>query len=187
MRQRRHKPQLGTLGNVSSQSSSPSLATFRREAEAEQRPRRQSVERLEARRHHYGVKREQNQAAESQGWCALAEPPDCYRSHGRKPQTCTVLYEITKALFQKGLDHLVSTEPASPNSADRSDTTCHLTVPPQCAVFQEVIYLPTSIFVRSTCSLKHNENSLPDQFVSEVFLVASSTLSYLILSACQNH
>lgn len=71
--------------------------------------------------------------------------------------------QMTKSQFQRGLILLVSTKPANPPPWARSDATPH-----QCAIFQEVIYLPTSISVRSTCSLKHNENSLPDQFVSGV-------------------
>lgn len=107
--------------------------------------------------------------AESQGWCALAEPPDCHR--GRKPRACAVLYETCKWQNLCSKEGSISSFPPSqptPPPGARSDTTPRLTAPPQCAVFQEVIYLPTSIFVRSTCSLKHNENSLPDQFVSEV-------------------
>lgn len=111
------------------------------------------------------------QVAESQGWCALAVPPDCDRSRRRKPQAGTVLYEIRK--WQKlcskksSISWFLPSQPA-PAPGARSDTTPHLTAPPRCAIFQDVIYLPTSIFVRPTCSPKHNENSLPDQFVSEV-------------------
>lgn len=111
------------------------------------------------------------QVAESQGWWALAEPPNCDRHRGRKLQAGTVLYETHK--WQKlcskksSISSLLSNQP-TPAPGARSDTTPHLTAPPRCTIFQEVIYLPTSIFVRPTCSLKHNEKSLPDQFVSEV-------------------
>ena len=90
-----------------------------------------------------------------------------------RERACTVVYETRKwqkSLFQRGLHLLVSTKPSQPTLPPGAgwDTAPHLTAPPRCAVFQEPLYLPTSVFVRSTCSLKPNENSLPDQFVSEV-------------------
>lgn len=136
-----------------------------------QRPRRQREEKPGAGRHHDGVGWKQNESREARPDVHRQILPYCNGSRGRKLRACTVLYGTGKRqnpCSKKGsISWFPPSQPTPPPGA-RSDTTPPLTAPPRCAVFQEVTYLPTSIFVRSTCSLKHNENSLPDQFVSEV-------------------
>lgn len=161
---------IGQLGQNLLQGSSPSLTTLRKEAEEEQKPRRWLEERSEAHRHCGCVKQKQNklqQVKDDEHWQSLLTVTGVQEKaasgHGALWHT-----QMTKTLLQKELHLLIPFWPANPSSWRQTDTTPHLTAPPRCAVFQEVIYLPTSIFVRPTCSLKHNENSLPDQFVSEV-------------------
>lgn len=162
---------IGQFGQNLLQGSSFSLATLRKEGKAEQRPGRQREDRSEAGRHHDGVEREQN---ELQKVRAVVRWQSLLTATGAAGESCEPARRFMKHANDKNLcskegsiSSFPPSQPTLPPGA-RSDTTPHLTAPPRCAVFQEVIYLPTSIFVRSTCSLKHNENSLPDQFVSEV-------------------
>lgn len=148
----------------------PPLTMLRKEAEEQQKPRRWMKERSEAHRHHDCVKQEQNKLQK-------VKDDEHWQSHltatGTVGESCKQAQCFMKHKWQKlcskksSISSLLSNQP-TPAPGARSDTTPHLTAPPRCTVFQEVIYLPTSIFVRPTCSLKHNENSLPDQFVSEV-------------------